>query len=456
MRLDLPPLMAPADPCDLLLGHMREVCKNTQQTVNGTPNPPGGNSVSPAGAITDPLGSIARGCADAAQWVINNLSTAITKTATVNFTNLGFLKQYAIVFAASAILTVLLWLMSVVKRAVRGDSIVTAIGEATGFLWMAVLASAFTPVVLAGMVKVTDSVSDAIGNGSTADRNGFLASFSHALDANSGLGGGPIMLIFVSVLSMIAAALLWLELIIRAAMLYVGAALATAVYAGFVDRSMWGHIRRWVGLMISIDLVKPIIVIVLSLATAVSSGPQDSFSAVLSGLAIMILSIFASGLVYRFVPAFGDEMLSLHKERAAKIGKAAITSAAFTSPAGTMRNGMAAHANRIGGAFAGGGGGNVGSAIAGMSVGALTGGASAAAGIAAHTGRALTVRPGADGGGQGGQGGGNAIGNGNGGGGNGGGGGGNGNGGSATSASRLRATPAPVVPKTPPPPRGGS
>ncbi|MFD0630637.1 hypothetical protein ACFQ9X_02210 [Catenulispora yoronensis] len=294
---------------------------------------------------------------------------------------------------------------------------------------MAVLASAFTPVILAGMVKITDSVSDAIGNGSASDRNGFLASFSHALDQNSGLGGGPIMLIFVSVLSMIAAALLWLELIIRAAMLYVGAALATAVYAGFVDKSMWGHIRRWVGLMISIDLVKPIIVIVLSLATAVSSSPQDSFGAVLSGLAIMILSIFASGLVYRFVPMFGDEMLSLHKERAAKIGKAAITSAAFTSTAGTMRNGIAAHANRMGGAFAGGGGGNVGSAITGMSVGALAGGASAAAGIAAHTGRSLTVRPGSDGGAAAG------------------GSGGNGGGNSPTSASRLQATPAQVVPK---------
>ena len=347
----------PSNPCALLTGKLKDGCDNAQNLVNGNPTTPGtqNNVPNTASTLTDPLGSIARGCAEAAQWVINNLSTAITKTATVNFTNLGFLKQYAIVFAASAILTVLLWLLSVVKRAVRGDSIVTAIGEATGFLWMAVLASAFTPVILAGMVKITDSVSDAIGNGSTADRNGFLASFSHALDANSGLGGGPIMLIFVSVMSMIAAALLWLELIIRAAMLYVGAALATAVYAGFVDKSMWGHIRRWIGLMISIDLVKPIIVIVLSLATAVSSGPQDSFSAVLSGLAIMILSIFASGLVYRFVPAFGDEMLSLQKERAAKIGSAAITSAAFTSPAGTMRNGMAAHANRIGGAFAGGG-----------------------------------------------------------------------------------------------------
>jgi hypothetical protein len=190
----------------LLTGKLKDACDNTQQMVGqdpGATNQSPASSPNVAGAITDPLGSIAHGCAQAAQWVINNLSDAITKTATVNFTNMGFLKQYAIVFAASAILTVLLWLLSVIKRAVRGDSIVTAIGEATGFLWMAVLASAFTPVILAGMVKVTDSVSDAIGNGSTADRNGFLASFSHALDPNSGLGGGPIMLIFVSVLSMI-------------------------------------------------------------------------------------------------------------------------------------------------------------------------------------------------------------------------------------------------------------
>ncbi|MFL6110175.1 MAG: hypothetical protein ACJ786_02305 [Catenulispora sp.] len=435
-----------------MTGKVKDACDNTQQLINQNPAPGQSPAQSPTlgDAITDPLGSIAHGCAQAAQWVIDHLSDAISKTATVNFTNMGFLKQYAIVFAASSILTVLLWLLSVVKRAVRGDSVVTAIGEATGFLWMAVLASAFTPVVLAGMVKITDSVSNAIGNESAADTNGFLKSFSHALDPSSGLGGGPIMLIFVSVLSMIAAALLWLELIIRAAMLYVGAALATAVYAGFVDKSMWGHIRRWIGLMISIDLVKPIIVIVLSLATAVSSGPQDSFGAVLSGLAIMILSIFASGLVYRFVPMFGDEMLSLRKERAASIGKAAITSAAFTSTAGTMRNGIAAHANRIGGAFAGGGGGgNMGSAIAGMSVGALASGAGAAAGMAAHTGRALTVRPGADGGGS-------AAAGGNGGGGGNGGTSGGSNGGSATSASRLRATPAPVVPKPPPPPRGGS
>src|SRR3954468_21763505 len=149
MRLDLAMLPAAPDPCQLLIGDMKKACENAQQMVDPSQNPPQtpANSPTLGDAITNPLGSIAQGCAQAAQWVIDHLSDAISKTATVNFTNMGFLKQYAIVFAASSILTVLLWLLSVVKRAVRGDSVLTAIGEATGFLWMAVLASAFTPVV---------------------------------------------------------------------------------------------------------------------------------------------------------------------------------------------------------------------------------------------------------------------------------------------------------------------
>lgn len=67
------------------------------------------------------------------------------ETANVDFTNAKFLQQYAVVFAASTVLTLLLWLLAVAKRAVRGVPLSTAISEAIGFLWLTVLASAFTP-----------------------------------------------------------------------------------------------------------------------------------------------------------------------------------------------------------------------------------------------------------------------------------------------------------------------
>jgi hypothetical protein len=293
----------------------------------------------------NPLDSIAESCAKAASWVIRELATVVNSTTQVNFTNPGFLRQYAVVFGAATFLTLILWLIAVAKRAVNGVPLGRAIGEAVGYLWLAVLASAFTPVVLAMTVTLTDAVTDAIATGTRTDTERFLNGFAAALDP-SGFAGGPIMAIFVSLLAMIGAAVIWVELLIRAAMLYVGAVLGCAVYAGLVDRDLWHHVRRWAGLMIAVILSKPVIIIVLGLATAVSSSgsPDDTFSSVLSGLAIMFLAIFASVIIYRFVPNFGDDMAQLHATRTTASG--AGPAAAVNGPATYMRQGIATHGTR--------------------------------------------------------------------------------------------------------------
>lgn len=155
------------------------------------------------------------------------------------------------------------------------------------------------------------------------------------------------MLIVVSLVSILAAGVLWLELVIRAALLYVGALLGTVVYAGLVDKNLWGHVRRWAGIMIAVILVKPVIVIVLGLAGALSSddGP-DAFSAVVSGLAIILLAIFASAMIYRFVPGFGDDVASLRNNRKASAESQA--AAVISSPAALVKQGIKTHSTRGG------------------------------------------------------------------------------------------------------------
>jgi hypothetical protein len=176
----------------------------------------------------------------------------------------------------------------------------------------------------------------------------FFGSFSGALTKGTDIGGGPIMLIVVSMVSVLAAGVLWLELVIRAALLYVGALLGTAVYAGLVDKNMWHHVRRWAGIMIAVILVKPVIVVVLGLAGALSAdndGP-DSFSAVVSGLAIILLAIFASFAIYRFVPGFGDDVVNLRNSRKEAGGSQA--AAVISSPAALVKQGIKTHSARGG------------------------------------------------------------------------------------------------------------
>ncbi|MEG3632000.1 hypothetical protein [Streptomyces poriticola] len=332
------------DPCDLIHGAAKEYCERDEGS--GGTGGGGGGSLNDPTSTLDPLSSLARGCADAAAWTVDKLSAAVQDTAEVDFTNTTFLQQYAVVFAASTILTLLLWLLAVAKRAVRGVPFTTAVSEAVGFLWLTVLASAFTPLILYTVVSATDGVTDVLASATGDQTDTFFGTFSAALEKGEDIGGGPIMLIVVSFVSILAAGVLWLELVIRAALLYVGALLGTVVYAGLVDKNLWGHVRRWAGIMIAVILVKPVIVIVLGLAGALSAdeGP-DAFSAVVSGLAIILLAIFASAMIYRFVPGFGDEIAHSRNNRIMQ-GAENKAAAVMSSPATLVAQGIKTHSSR--------------------------------------------------------------------------------------------------------------
>ncbi|MGC0315427.1 hypothetical protein [Kitasatospora acidiphila] len=337
---------------------------------NGSGSLPGSGTV---GSVTDPLGSLAKACAQAAAWVVRNLSGAIDSTTQVDFTNTDFLSQYAVVFAASTVLTLVLWLLAVTKRAVRGVPLTQAISEAIGFLWLTVIASAFTPLILYTLVGATDGVTAVIAAGTKSGTGDYLGGFADTLEHGS-IGGGPLILVLVSLVAVLAAVVLWIELWVRTAMLYVGALLGTAVYAGLVDKQLWKHVRRWAGLMAAIDLVKPVIVIILGLAAAVAggAGASDDFSRVLAGLAILFLSVFASSAIYRFVPGFGDEMMHLRQARASAVSAG---QAMINGPANLVKQGISTHGSR----------GGAETATASASGGA--GGGSVAPGIAAHATR---------------------------------------------------------------------
>ncbi|MGW7436066.1 hypothetical protein [Streptomyces sp. NPDC054849] len=340
------------NPCDLIRGPAKEYCERGEP---GSGAPRTGLAPSDPADALNPLASLARGCADAAAWIVTKLSEAVKGPADVDFTNPTFLKQYSVVFAASTILTLVLWLFAVAKRAVRGVPLTTAMSEAIGFLWLTVLASAFTPVVLYTVVSATDGVTEVIASATGGQTDVFFGSFSEALKKGDDIGGGPIMLIVVALVTVLAAGVLYLELFIRAALLYVGALLGVVVYAGLVDRNLWGHVRRWAGIMIAVILVKPVIVIVLGLAGALTGekGP-NAFSAVVTGLAIILLAIFASAMIYRFVPGFGDEIASARSNRS-KATDGAQAAAVISSPASLVSQGIKTHSSR--GAHRGGDGG---------------------------------------------------------------------------------------------------
>ncbi|WP_433573948.1 hypothetical protein [Streptomyces sp. CA-251247] len=330
------------DKCDLIKGLAREYCEDGEGGGGGG----GGPALDDPTDALDPLQALADGFAKGAAWTVDQLSAAVKVTGDVDFTNGSFVKTYAIVFAASAFLTILLWLWAIAKRAVRGVPLTRALGDAIGLLWLTVVASAFTPLVLYTVVTAVDSITDALAGGEAGAK--FFEAFSAALrKEDSGEGsGGPIVRIILAGVSILAAGVVWLELVVRSALLYVGAVLGTVVYAGLVDRDLWGRVRRWVGMMVAIILVKPIIVIVLMLASALSGGEPNTkpAAAIISGLAIIVIAIFASAMLFRMIPGMGDDIVAARRDSYDPASKQ--SAALVTRPVATMRQGISTHAER--------------------------------------------------------------------------------------------------------------
>lgn len=332
-------LLADDNPCDAIPGAAGSYCNNNG---GGGTTAPGSN-----GKIVDsldPLHQFAQSVANAADWTSGQLGKLVgdRSSVSVDFTNGGFLRQYAIVFAASAILVMVLWLLAVAKRAVRGVPMGTAMGEALGLLWLAVGAVAFTPLILFVLVGAVSAVTDAMVTGFGGEPGGLFATMGANLKGSK-TGGGPVILIVVSLVTIALNGALWLLLVLRAMCLYVGAILGVVVYSGLVDKDLWGHVRRWAAFMIGLILIEPIIVIVLGLASALESSDENG--PVATGLAVSVCALGAAIFLMTKLPGFGDGI------RAARtVGRAAgSTARAVTGSAGAVvgvQRGISAHSGR--------------------------------------------------------------------------------------------------------------
>lgn len=321
------------DPCSNVVGPAGSYCK-------------GGKTGPSTGGLNDvdPLHQLAQQVANAADWTSRHLGDVVLNRHGTDFTNAGFLQQYAVVFAASTILVVVLWLLAVAKRAVRGVPLGTAFGEAIGLLWIAVMSAAFTPLILYTVVNAVGAITEGIAGASGSDPHSVFNSLGGNLKDGK-IGGGPIVQIIASCLTILLCGALWMLMVLRALSLYVGAILGVIVYSGWVDKDLWGHIRRWASLMLGLILIEPIVVIVLGLASALESSKQAG--PVATGLGISAAALLAALFLVSKFPGFGDSI---------KVGRMAARGAGAASRAVTgtvgavvgVQAGINTHSNRGG------------------------------------------------------------------------------------------------------------
>lgn len=240
----------------------------------------------------------------------------------IDWGNPGFLRLYGLVFALSTVFTMVQWLISVVKRAVRGVPLGQAAMENVGYLLMSVVVAGFMPAAVATTVDFVDSAAEAILGDYIAEVFvGGLVIFT-ALAAITVLSSGAGVVIAIPIALMILFAVfgLWVMLIVRNALILLGLIFGPLVFSGLVDKDLWGHTRKWVGIMGGIIASKLGIYLALALAGALLDGVAASADRItlpqaigtcITFVALLFIALFMPFQVAKWLPIVGDEMQAM-------------------------------------------------------------------------------------------------------------------------------------------------
>ncbi|MFD9565073.1 hypothetical protein [Streptomyces sp. NPDC059994] len=244
-------------------------------------------------------------------------SLAVNYGTEIDWGNPGFIEVYAYAFGVSTILTVLLWLFAVAKRAAQGVPFPQALGESIGYLLLSVMVSAFAPAAVAYTVQLMDGAAEAMLSSQTVKLAVLGTLVVGCLLALAGTGIGAPLALIIGFLLIVILLGIWLLLVVRNALILCGLVFGPTVFSGLVNKDLWQHTRKWVGVMVAIIAVKYVVYTVLALAIALTEGlPHNvgdlSFGQALGTLmmisALFWIALLAPFQIGKFVPILGDEL----------------------------------------------------------------------------------------------------------------------------------------------------
>jgi len=279
-----------------------------------------------ASLVTAPFDWLAETLGRTAGWMFESVWQVFATTTFVDVTSGQFQRVYNILFGVAVFIMVGFFLLQVIGGMVRREP--AALTRAAFGLAKSILGSFVALTLLAVALEVTDQLCVGIVHaaGTTleemGDRIALLAGGLGTI-AIPAPGVAVMVTIFISVLAIGAAVIVWLSLLIRKALLLVAIVFAPVALSG----SSWDHTRswagRWAGFVIALILSKVVLVVIFLLATAQVSAPIDadltSISEPVAGVVLMLVAGFAPYMTYKAISFIGFDMYhSMSAEQEAK------------------------------------------------------------------------------------------------------------------------------------------
>lgn len=370
-----------------------DVGKGAADTVTAAP---GEIAKSVAGGALD---QATKWMTDAATWTTRQIATGIQKTSTPELKASWYQERFSSMIALGLGLAALVTMMALASAAIRRDP--EALGATVYGMFRAGLGTGLVLVLTVLALGVADEISNTMA-GETMGKNAgqFWNEVGDAWgkDNFAGFGSSAIAFFFAFV-QVIAGLLVWIEMLLRSAAIYIAVLFLPAALAA----SIWPPLREWETRLVKVLFVliamKPVIITVLSLAghaaaAAITGEARGDVGVMLAAIVIFALAACAPWALMTLVSMSAEGAWSA---RAAHHGAREGLASGASKVGGSLGNARSA-GSRMQGARGGGAGGSSGSGGGASGPGGGGGGSGKAGGPGSAGGGGSAAGTGAAGG----------------------------------------------------------
>ncbi|NHN54373.1 conjugal transfer protein TrbL [Calidifontibacter sp. DB0510] len=322
-----------------------------------------------ASLVAAPFDWLAQAMGAAAGWLFEAVWAVFDTTTLVDVTRPEYVAVYNLLFGIAVFVMLIFFCLQLITGLVRRDP--TALSRAALGLAKSVLGSFVVITLTALLLEIVDQLCVGIiqAAGETTESMGdkitLLAAGLVGINI-AAPGVGAIITIFLAGLAIAAAAIVWLSLLIRKALLLVAIVFAPLAFSGASWDASRGWIGKWAMFVIALICSKLVLVVMFLVAVTQVSAPIDadlsSISDPLAGIVLMAMAAFAPYLTYKFISFIGFDMY--HAIGSEQDAKQALnrpvptpTKPAGDGPKKVLNGGTSSGGNETGGGGSGSGGG---------------------------------------------------------------------------------------------------
>ncbi|SNU02553.1 DNA processing protein [Ruaniaceae bacterium KH17] len=265
--------------------------------------------------VAAPFDWLAQAMGAAAGWLFEAVWSVFDTTTLVDVTRPEYLTVYNLLFGIAVFVMLIFFCLQLITGLIRRDP--TALSRAALGLAKSVLGSFVVITLTALLLEVVDQLCLGIvqAAGETTESMGDKIALMAAglVGINIAAPGvGAIVTIFLAGLAIAAAAIVWLSLLVRKALLLVSIVFAPLAFSGASWDASRGWIGKWAMFVVALICSKLVLVVMFLVAITQVSAPIDadlaSISDPIAGIVLMAMAAFAPYLTYKFIAFVGFDM----------------------------------------------------------------------------------------------------------------------------------------------------